>query len=67
MEQIHQLLAASDATSEQILALDTAIRNYGNERWVAGYNKACEVAGYGTPPEPQIRTELRHGLKPTGI
>jgi hypothetical protein len=67
MEQIHQLLAASDATSEQILAIDTAIRNYGNERWVAGWNRALEVSGHGTPPEPQIRTELRNNLKPTGI
>lgn len=67
MEQIHQLLAASDATQEQILALDTAIRNYGNERWVAGWNRALEVSGHDTPHAPQIRTEPRTNAQNTGI
>jgi hypothetical protein len=67
MEHIITLLAASTATQAECEVIIAAIHEYGRDQWIEGFNRAANIAGHGTPPEPQIRTELRHGLKPTGI
>jgi len=67
MEQIITLLAASTATQAECEVILAAIHEYGRSQWIEGFNRAANIAGIETPHEPQIRTELRHGLKPTGI
>ena len=58
MEQIIQELALLDAKQgEYLLRL---IKTYGQEQWVSGWNKAIDTAGYGTPPEPSVKNEVRN-------
>lgn len=58
MEQIIQELATlSDYQGQKLLKL---IMEYGTKRWVEGFNKASDISGYGTPPEPTVRNEVRN-------
>ncbi len=67
MEHIITLLAASTATQAECEVIIAAIHEYGRNQWIDGFNRAANIAGVETPHEPQIRTELRNNLKPTGI
>jgi hypothetical protein len=67
MEHIITLLAASTATQAECEVIIAAIHEYGRSQWIEGFNRAANIAGYGTPPEPQIRTELRNNLQNVGI
>lgn len=35
--------------------------------WHTGWNRAMDTAGYGTPPEPSVRNEVRNNLNNVGV
>ena len=60
-EIISELEKLPMATANKLLAM---IEKYGEDQrkngWHAGWNKAIDTAGYGTPPEPSVRNEVRN-------
>ena len=60
MEHITQYLLHSDMPTEQCEHLMKLIGEYGKQQWMSGWNKAIDTAGYGTPPEPSVRNEVRN-------
>ena len=65
MEQIIQELALLEARqAEYLLKL---IKTYGQEQWLSGFNKAVDISGYGTPPAPTIRNEVRNNQNNVGV
>jgi len=67
MKEITEFLASSKMPTEECIKLLNLISEYGKSRWIEGFDKAAEVAGYGEPHAPQIRTEPRTNLQNVGI
>lgn len=60
MKEITEFLAASKMPTVECIQLLNLISEYGKNRWVEGFNKASDISGYGTPPEPTVRNEVRN-------